>query len=734
MRNDTDGLKLLRAECGESGPYLAISDDELFGAMDLDGPGLDDVRAAVEKRDYEAAYTAWGQYWAARERPAYSVDRETYAAGIKIHFPKLADVIIRKADELWRDDLQHATYRPRRAGRTFQWAEQSSDTAYVGFHYFWFIKELARAFLLTGDPKYPTMFREVVCSWWEALPDVAAGASFCRAGSSRPDLTGMDIIWNRGLGSSLRCVFLMDNYALMRGRPEFTTELHGKILRIFLGHARYMLDQQLQQYNPSNFQTSQMSWMVTAAVMLPEFREAAQWLEMGIKRLRERIEKNYNQDGAQVELCPQYHLAGMRDITRATLLLRRNGIADLSRDKAIWKKLERIFDWPIRTAHPTGHLALFNSGDYCTEWQAFLPLGMQLFGSRLHAWAACRFIKPGFIPVAKNVSEYILFMDGEWVRTLNDGPAGELPSFTNDLMVDSGLAVLRSGWDENAFSLAFDFNREPYGGHAYPGRLSFDLWAYGAALVVNPGSPMSYSHPRYMAWCYKTISHNTVMVGERDQQKPYFAKLLAWRDGRRVTFVSAQTECYRESHGIIHQRSIVWVKGEYYFIFDRLTGGKGGTPLAWLLHCPLKLMKMENGSITTPSGRQGLLVVPDSETLEDCVVGFHKGFAAVPVNYHENYKPTDAWRDDVPYVRLDRTSDGQLGGQTYGALLAPFAEEPARVTVATEAASGASRLEVHTVRITWPDRVDVLTADSHGAEPVFHMLRRDADGEDLWSE
>jgi len=145
-------------------------------------------------------------------------------------------------------------------------------------------------------------------------------------------------------------------------------------------------------------------------------------------------------------------------------------------------------------------------------------------------------------------------------------------------------------------------------------------------------------------------------------------------------------------------------------------------------------MKMENGSITTPPGRPGLLVVPDSETLEGCVVGFHKGFAAVPVNYHENYKPTDAWRDDVPYVRLDRTSDGQLGGQTYGVLLAPFAKEPARVTVATEAASGASRLEVHRVRVAWPDRVDVLTADSHGAEPVFHMLRKDADGEELWSE
>ena len=734
MRTHKHGQALLGAEHGPSGPYLVISDRELFGAMDLTRPGLDEVQAFVERKDYDAAYAAWGLYWAKRERPVYSVDANTYAQGIRQHLPKLAEVITAKADGLWRDDFGHATYRPKRTGRTFEWVEQSTDMAYIGFHYFHMIRELARAFLLTDDPKYSVMFREIVCSWWDALPDVAARASFRRPNAANVSHEGIAIIWNRGLGSSLRCVYMMDNYALMRDRPEFTIELHRKILRIFLGHARYMFDQQLQEYSPSNFQSSQASWMVTAGVMLPEFRDSARWLDLGVKRLRERIERNFNDDGAQVELCPQYHLAGIRDIARGLMLLHRNGIADLSCERDVWKKLERIFDWPIRIAHPSGHLALFNSGVYCTEWQAFLPIGMQLFDSQLNAWAARRFIKPHFIPVAKDISEYVLFMDGDWIKTLKGTEEPDPPSFTNDLMADSGLAVLRSGWGEKAISMAFDFNREPYGGHAYPGRLSFDLWAYGRALVVNPGSTASYTHPQYKGWCCRTISHNTIMVDDTDQQRPYFATLLAWRDGSRVTFVSASTAGYKESHGIVHQRSIVWVKGEYFLIFDRLAGGDDGVPLAWLLHSPLKLTSTSDGAIVTPAGAPGLQIVPDSATLNDSKTSFGTGYAAVPVNHDEGYKPEDAWQEDVPYLRLDRSIDGKMGGQTYGVLLEPFAHAPAEVRVVTLPFESFSRLAVHQVRIDRPDHSDVLTMDYRGRKPLFRVVRRRADGSEVWSE
>ena len=39
-----------------------ISDVDLFAALDLDHPGLEKVKSAVDRRDYQAAYVAWGEY------------------------------------------------------------------------------------------------------------------------------------------------------------------------------------------------------------------------------------------------------------------------------------------------------------------------------------------------------------------------------------------------------------------------------------------------------------------------------------------------------------------------------------------------------------------------------------------------------------------------------------------------------------------------------------------------
>src|SRR5438094_8109402 len=40
-----------------------ISDEDLFAAMDLSKPELKSIQEAVEKRDYPAAYRAWGEHW-----------------------------------------------------------------------------------------------------------------------------------------------------------------------------------------------------------------------------------------------------------------------------------------------------------------------------------------------------------------------------------------------------------------------------------------------------------------------------------------------------------------------------------------------------------------------------------------------------------------------------------------------------------------------------------------------
>lgn len=719
------GYDLVKAQYGKSGAHLAISDEELFSAMDLSLSGLKQVQKAVKEKDFDKAYKTWGGYWSRRKSPTYYVAPKTYATAIRKHLPELASIIIAQADELWSSDFRHGTYKPERKGRTFQWADNCSDSAYVGLHYFLLINKLGRAYLLTGNKKYPVIFREIVCSWWDAIPEVAV----CKP-------WGIQTIWNNGLGSSLRPVLMVDNYFLMRNSPEFTPELHRKILRIFLGHGRYIFDNHMKSYSHSNFQSSEACWMVTAGVMFPEFKESSNWRRIGIRRVKERIKRNFDKDGAQVEQCPQYHLAGMRDITRAIMLLECNSINDLSADRELWRKLEKIYDYPVRIMHPSGHTALFNSGVYGTEAQAFFPIGVQLFDSNLQKWAVKRYIEPRFIPVSKRVSEYILFMDGAWIKTVNKVKKEQKkePLFTSELMKDSGIAVLRSGWDKKAFSLAFDFNRKPFGGHAYPGRLSFDLWANGAALVTNPGSTLSYSMPEYGNWCYQTVSHNTVMVNNKSQAQPYFAKLCAWKKGKRSIFVSASTDTYKKNEGIVHQRSIVFVQDEYFFVFDRLTGGKKNTKFTWLLHSPHKLYQRKNGSISTPEGKAGFLIVPDAETVKSSAIKFGKGYGAVPANYHANYKPLEAWREDIPYMYLEKNNDQDSGGQTFGVLLVPFTTKAPEVNVSIMPVKGANPLEVHSVNIAWPKHTDLLSIDYRKRKPSMHIIRLDQSGTELWSE
>ncbi|MEP7356021.1 MAG: heparinase II/III family protein, partial [Anaerolineales bacterium] len=57
-----------------------ISDADLFAALDLSRPGLEQVRAAVERADWTAAYQAWAVYFAGRQRPVPLVNLNTYAA------------------------------------------------------------------------------------------------------------------------------------------------------------------------------------------------------------------------------------------------------------------------------------------------------------------------------------------------------------------------------------------------------------------------------------------------------------------------------------------------------------------------------------------------------------------------------------------------------------------------------------------------------------------------------
>jgi len=639
---------------GASGPYVVISDKQLFASLDLNRPGLEPVRALAGERRYKDAYAAWGRYWAARRQPAWVFDPAIYPQAMRRRLPWTVPVIIEQADRILTRNLQQGPYTAIAKGRSFDWTHDTGDTEYIGFHYFFWMPCLPRAWLLTGDEKYARDFVEIVCSWYDALPDIR---KFDR------------VIWNSQLGSSLRATYMLEAYYCLRTSPALTTELHEKLLKILLGHARYVHDVHMQQYTESNGQNSGAAWLASVSALMPEFRQSGQWKQAAVRMIREHINRNFYPDGGHKELCIQYHITGLRDLSLAVRALRAAGDDSLLQDAALRAKFREAFAWPLKVAFPSGFTPALNSGVVDKEWLVYMGIGAELFDDPEFRWALHRFAGPHYIPVAKNIATTFPQMDELFERALSRHGEERPPDFTSVLLPQSGFAVLRDGWDKNSLGMVLDFG-SPWGSHGYPGKLSFTLWGRGALLAALPGSPASYSLPVYRNWCYQTKSQNTVLVGGKTQRRPFTAKLEAWHDVGDAVFVAASTDVDKP---VRHTRKVTFVKGEYFVVFDHLAGGAEDATLEWLFHCPQGLQVGKDGRAQSPTGDPGVLLLPPKdETFTGIETG--KGHGAVPVEWSPDYKRSDAWRDDIDYVGYQK----RLGpaGSGYAIAVVPFRDEP----------------------------------------------------------
>ncbi|MBM3891620.1 MAG: hypothetical protein FJ388_21110, partial [Verrucomicrobia bacterium] len=534
-------------------------------------------------------------------------------------------------------------------GRFFDWAHDTGDSAYVGFHYFFWLPCLPRAYLLTGDEKYARAFVEIVCSWYDALPDIR-----------KFDGT----IWNNQLGSSLRATYMLEAYHCFRASSALTAELHEKLLKVLLGHARYVHDVHMQRYTEWNGQNSGAAWLACLGALMPEFRQSGQWKQAAVRIMREHIDRNFHPDGGHKELCIQYHVTGLRDLSLGVRALRATGDDSILQDAGLRAKFREAFAWPLRVAFPSGFTPALNSGVVDKEWLLYMGIGAELFDDAEFRWALRRFAGPHYIPVAKNIATTFPQMDELFARALSRRAEERAPACTSLLLPQSGFAVLRDGWDADSLGMVLDFG-SPWGGHGYPGKLSFTLWGRGALLAALPGSPASYSMPVYGRWCYQTKSHNTVLVGGKSQRGPFTARLDTWHDAGDAVLVAASTDVNK---AVSHSRKVTFVKGEYFLVFDHLAGGAEDTPLAWMFHCPQGLRVGNDGRAQSPAGQPGVLLLPaEGEAFAGMETG--KGHGTVPVEWSPAYKPGDAWRDDIDYVGYQK----RLGpaGAAYAIAIVP---------------------------------------------------------------
>jgi hypothetical protein len=150
---------------------------------------------------------------------------------------------------------------------------------------------------------------------------------------------------------------------------------------------------------------------------------------------------------------------------------------------------------------------------------------------------------------------------------------------------------MRTGWKKDDRWLFFDAG--PYGGsHSHSDQLQILLYS-GRDLVLDAGQ-ISYDQPLAKTYFRSAQAHNGLLVNELGPDAKIKPVIVAWSIKERTEFVSAKLA----SNGVTHQRSVLFVKPDYWVVSDHVSGS-GSPALTRLFHMPQVEVEKEGTCVRT---------------------------------------------------------------------------------------------------------------------------------------
>lgn len=530
---------------------LAITDEsDFFGHLDLDRAELAAVKLAVEEQKWDAANSAWGKHLAEHVAPRWSWSHRDQDRIKKLH------------EEKFGGFARHAAGAERVLRREFSWLGVSKTLTrdidwfspdyehewgnVLNRHGFW--RTLGYAWWHTGDPKYAEDWVTMLHDWIDDNP-------------VKPMRRGP---W-RTLEVGFRASSWFDLMNIFMDAPAFDAEAKVAMTRSLVEHARLLYrDIKARGFRKGNWQLSKAKGMAAVGIMLPEFKEASAWRELGFEILRTHMERGVYPDGGHCELTPGYHFHCMNAFLRAVILARKNGY-DIP---GLEERHEKMFEFLMQLTKPSR--AYVPVGDAGGGWDSKILDSMSL-GAFLYGRSDMRFLASDEIRPS-----WLWLFPQDRLERYADLPA-EKPTLLSHIMPHSKYAVMRTGWEAQDRSLLFDC--APWGGgHSHGDRLQVCLYS-GRDLLLDPGQ-ISYDRPLAKNYFRKAEAHNVLLVNEKDQPKSD-PEVLSWNASERVEFCSARIR----DDAITHQRSVLFIKPHYWVVVDHVTG-TGSPSLTRLFHFP----------------------------------------------------------------------------------------------------------------------------------------------------
>jgi hypothetical protein len=418
---------------------------------------------------------------------------------------------------------------------------------------------LGRAYWLTGDEHYGEVFVSHITSWMDQNP---------------PKL---GINWASSLEIAFRSISWLWALQFFKESRVLSASVVVRMLKFLYLHALHLETYLSTYFSPNTHLTGEALGLFYIGLLLPEFKDAERWRDLGLEILVSQLPRHVKADGVYFEQSSYYHRYTTDFYLHLAVLLRANRMALPSE---LEPKLERLLDHLMYITRPDGTSPFFGDDDGgrlvmldsrpANDFRSALSSGAVFFN------------RPDYKFVAGGAAEETLWLLGAAGLSKFDGIEVREPAKESVEFSEGGYYVMRDSWSPSANYLLFDCG--PHGmancGHAHADALAIELAAHGRTLLVDPGTFTYTGEKETRDWFRSSIAHNTLTVDRQSSSIPAdtfswksatSCENIAWVDQPRFTYVSGRHYGYeRLAKPGTHTRSILFLKRDYWVIQDRV--------------------------------------------------------------------------------------------------------------------------------------------------------------------
>lgn len=494
---------------------------EAFSKLNLDYPGLEAVKAAVERKQWEQAAKAMVAYF--ENRPAFREFKEQFknrtptdlsvadlAAEMKV---KDVDGNIISLGPNWN----HLRWWPTRGG--------------VGLTRDGIRKYLAQGYACTKDRKYAVAWNELIKAVLTDLPSPLKSGVVPQGSKDISPIFPGGIaggsMW-AGLAIGARLAHEFYYYAAFADSPDFTWDVRAA----FIFNLADMADVLAIQKGGGNWATQMYDHLFYFSTEFPEFAKSKEYAALAFDGLVNNMRETLFPDGPIGESAGYQLMVHSRYVE----LIERARKLNLDIPADLVRNIEKAIEFHMYTIRPDGKRPPFGDA-LADDPRPLIKAGAKEFNRK----------------------------DMLWVAT--NGAEGVQPEKTSVEFPYSNYFVMRSDWTPEARYLVLKNGR--YTAHGHFDSLGFELCAFGNPIFVDPGVYI-YGTPETIK-LMSTASHNTISVDGANLQNgggpnQFFA-------GQGIDYLCAVGPRYQGLEDSIYPlRRVAFLKPDYWVLSDIVFG------------------------------------------------------------------------------------------------------------------------------------------------------------------